>query len=109
MLRRIVQVDQARGLELVINHYEPGTSNAATAVRHNGVEYGLLVEGSLTIELAGVAVRPAPWRLDLVSVVDAASHHQRRAADRAAIWVKLDADAADGVRTHDDGRERRWG
>jgi transcriptional regulator with XRE-family HTH domain len=109
VLRRIVQVDQARGLELVINHYEPGTSNAATAVRHNGVEYGLLVEGTLTIELAGVAYVLHPG--DSISYPSATPHRiiNDGPLTARAIWVKLDADAADGVRTHDDGRERRWG
>ena len=86
-----------------------GTSNAATAVRHNGVEYGLLVEGTLTIELAGVAYVLHPG--DSISYPSATPHRiiNDGPLTARAIWVKLDADAADGVRAHDDGRERRWG
>ncbi len=109
VLRRIVQVDQARGLELVINHYEPGTANAATAVRHAGVEYGLLVEGSLTIELAGVPYELHPG--DSISYPSSTPHRiiNDGPVTARAIWVKLDADGADSGRAREDGRERRWG
>lgn len=51
--RRIAVNDVARGLEVVANEYEPGTSSSATPVRHNGIEYGIVLEGQRSIELAG--------------------------------------------------------
>src|SRR5262245_43085041 len=96
--RRIVQVDDARGLELIINEYEPGTSNAATAVRHSGVEYALLVEGSLIVELGDT--RHELHAGDSIAYQSSTPHriiNEGRVRARA-VWVKLDTDGPiDGV------------
>ena len=51
VLRRLVQVDPRRGLELVVNEYEPGTASAVQVTHHGGHEYGYVLEGALTVEL----------------------------------------------------------
>jgi transcriptional regulator with XRE-family HTH domain len=102
VLRRLVQVDDRRGLEFVVNEYRPGTSNAATAVHHAGFEYGLLLEGSLIVELAGEPYVMKPG--DSISYASATPHRIVNEGPKTAraVWVKLDSDrAADGrqVRT----------
>ncbi len=51
VLRRLVQVDPRRGLELVVNEYAPGTASAVQVTHHGGHEYGYVLEGVLTVEL----------------------------------------------------------
>jgi len=99
VLRRLVQVDGSRGLEFAINEYRQGTSNAATAVRHRGREYGLLLEGRLTVELGDSShdLRPG----DSITYSSMTPHriiNTGRGIARA-VWVKLDSDGpADAAR-----------
>ena len=51
--RRLVHEDDARGLELVINEYAPHSSSAPVATHHEGIEFGVLLEGRLVVELDG--------------------------------------------------------
>src|SRR5262245_35837545 len=99
VLRRLVQVDDRRGLEFVINEYRPGTANAATAVHHAGFEYGLLLEGSLVVELAGEAFVMKPG--DSISYASATPHRIVNEGPKTAraVWVKLDSDRTADVRT----------
>ena len=60
VLRRLVQVDPRRGLELVVNEYEPGTASAVQVTHHGGHEYGYVLEGDLTVELQNTEHRLAP-------------------------------------------------
>jgi transcriptional regulator with XRE-family HTH domain len=108
-MRRIVQADQARGLELLIDHYEPGTANAPTPVRHAGVEYALLVEGALTIELDGIAYELQPG--DSISYSSSTPHRISNdgPVPARAVWVKLDTDHLERARRREDRRGRRWG
>jgi transcriptional regulator with XRE-family HTH domain len=94
VLRRLVQNDDSRGLEFVINEYGPRTSSASTAVHHAGYEYGLLLEGSLVIELDGEAYELKPG--DSISYSSNTPHRiaNNGARKARAIWVKLDADRA---------------
>ena len=104
VLRRLVQVDDSRGLEFVINEYRPGTSNSPSAVHHNGHEYGLLLAGHLTIELSGATYDLRPG--DSITYSSTTPHriiNNGRGVARAA-WVKLDSD-----RPPDAGRLRSSG
>lgn len=47
--RRILKRDRVRGVEIAMNEYEPGTSNAPQPVGHEGFEYGVVLEGSLEV------------------------------------------------------------
>jgi transcriptional regulator with XRE-family HTH domain len=49
--RRLVHTDVEHDLELVVNEYEPGTSSSKTPVHHDGMEFGLIVSGTLTVHL----------------------------------------------------------
>ena len=51
--RRVARTDDAHGLELVMNEYEPGTASSGDVVHHEGYEYGVVLEGALTIEVNG--------------------------------------------------------
>ena len=57
VLRRLVQVDPRRGLELVVNEYAPGTASAVQVTHHSGYEYGYVLEGVLTVELQNTSHR----------------------------------------------------
>ncbi len=49
--RRLVHTDVEHDLEMVINEYEPGTSSSKTPVHHDGMEFGLIISGTLTVSL----------------------------------------------------------
>lgn len=55
VLRRLVHNDPTRGLEMVINEYEPNTRSGPEPSQHDGAEFGIVLSGSLTIEVDGVA------------------------------------------------------
>jgi transcriptional regulator with XRE-family HTH domain len=52
VVRRLVQDDEDRGLELTVNEYAPATVGSTTPVHHGGVEYGLVLHGTVVVELA---------------------------------------------------------
>lgn len=48
---RVVRQDRQRGVEIAINEYGPGTGSTRSPHHHKGYEYGLVLEGELTVEL----------------------------------------------------------
>ena len=50
--RRVIKDDRARGIEIAINEYAPGGSSAQSSLHHEGFEYGMVLEGTLTVYLA---------------------------------------------------------
>ena len=52
--RRLVHTDVEHDLEMVINEYEPGTSSSKTPVHHDGMEFGVIISGTLTVSLDDV-------------------------------------------------------
>lgn len=50
---RVVRRDAQRGVEIAINEYRPGTGSTRSPHHHKGYEYGLVLEGELTVELEG--------------------------------------------------------
>ncbi|MCE2532481.1 MAG: helix-turn-helix domain-containing protein [Acidimicrobiia bacterium] len=91
VLRRLVQVDPRRGLELVVNEYEPGTASAVQVTHHGGYEYGYVLEGTLTVELQNTAHQLEPG--DSIAFESTRPHRivnegRRRAR---AVWVNLSA------------------
>jgi transcriptional regulator with XRE-family HTH domain len=52
--RRLIHTDVEHDLEMVINEYEPGTSSSKTPVHHDGMEFGLIISGTLTVSLDDV-------------------------------------------------------
>ena len=51
--RRVVRTDDTHGIELVMNEYEPSTGSGGEPVHHEGHEFGLVLEGTLTVEVNG--------------------------------------------------------
>ncbi|HEY0439474.1 MAG TPA: cupin domain-containing protein [Xanthobacteraceae bacterium] len=51
---RVVRHDRARGVEIVINEYEPETGSTQAPIHHQGYEYGVVLDGTLTVEIDGV-------------------------------------------------------
>lgn len=49
--RRIAHQAPEQGLEVAINKYHPGTSSNDQPTHHEGMEYGVVIEGSITVEL----------------------------------------------------------
>ncbi len=89
VLRRLVQVDPRRGLELVVNEYAPGTASAVQVTHHGGYEYGYVLEGVLTVELQNTAHELEPG--DSIAFESARPHRiVNEGSGRArAVWVNL--------------------
>ena len=51
--RRILRDDRLNGVEIAINEYAPETGSAPVPVHHEGYEYGIVLDGELTVELDG--------------------------------------------------------
>jgi transcriptional regulator with XRE-family HTH domain len=50
--RRVIQDDRGRGVEIAVNEYAAGGSSDEASLHHRGYEYGLVLEGTLTVYLA---------------------------------------------------------
>ena len=87
--RRILRDDRANGVEIAINQYAPDTGSAPTPIHHEGFEYGVVLEGQLTVELDGTvhALRAG----DLISYDSARNHRITNQGPRKAraLWVNL--------------------
>jgi transcriptional regulator with XRE-family HTH domain len=87
--RRLVHTDVEHDLEMVINEYEPGTSSSATPVHHDGMEFGLLLSGTLTVTLddADYALEPG----DGIAYSSATPHvlTNNGMVKARAVWVNV--------------------
>ncbi|MDA2989720.1 MAG: cupin domain-containing protein [Actinomycetota bacterium] len=90
MTRRLALSDDSRGLELVSNVFEPGSVSSATPVHHEGFEYGVVLEGELTVELEGERFLLQPG--DSISYESTRPHliSNNGKVPVRAIWVNLD-------------------
>ena len=88
--RRILRQDRRRGVEIAISEHAPDIGSAATPVHHAGSEYGVVLEGGLTVEVDGVkhTLRPG----DLMSYESSCGQLMwNYGGERArALWVNLD-------------------
>ncbi|MEO1020407.1 MAG: helix-turn-helix domain-containing protein [Pseudomonadota bacterium] len=87
--RRIVKHDRARGVEIAINEFQPGTASSAEPRGHQGYEYGLLLEGGLEIVLQARTLELKPG--DLISYDSTRPHKiSNKGGDKAlALWINL--------------------
>jgi transcriptional regulator with XRE-family HTH domain len=87
--RRILRDDRANGVEIAINQYAPDTGSAPTPIHHEGFEYGVVLEGQLTVELDGKSHTLKAG--DLISYDSARSHRISNHGGRKAraLWVNL--------------------
>jgi transcriptional regulator with XRE-family HTH domain len=90
ILRRVLRQDRKRGVTITYNEYGPDIGNSPVGITHNGFEYGLVVEGELTIEIDGV--QTVLHGGDLVSLKSTRLHkiwnYGRKKA--TTIWFNLD-------------------
>lgn len=87
--RRVARTDDAHGLELVMNEYEPGTASAGDLVHHEGYEYGIVLEGTLTIEVNGTTFEVQSG--DCISYDSNLPHKiaNRGRIHARAVWINL--------------------
>jgi transcriptional regulator with XRE-family HTH domain len=87
--RRILRDDRVNGVEIAVNQYAPDTGSAPAPIRHEGFEYGIVLDGQLTVELDGKAHTLKPG--DLISYDSARSHRisNRGRRKARALWINL--------------------
>lgn len=88
--RRVIKDDRARGVEIAINEYAPGGRSAESSLHHEGYEYGMVLEGTLTVFLGnGRHVLKAG---DSIGYDSTRPHRICNESKRAAraLWVNLD-------------------
>jgi len=99
ILRRVLQQDRKRGVTITYNEYGPGIGNSPVGITHAGFEYGLVVEGELTIEIEGV--QTVLHSGVIVSLKSTRLHKIWNYSDRnaTAIWFNLDESHSGGPQT----------
>jgi transcriptional regulator with XRE-family HTH domain len=87
--RRILRDDRANGVEIAINEYAARTGSGPVPVHHEGHEYGIVLEGELTVELDGVEHKLKAG--DLISYSSSRDHRIWNYSGRKAkaLWVNL--------------------
>ena len=55
VLRQVMKEDLSNGVSIAINQYQPGAASNETALAHDGFEYGLVLEGAMTVEVDGIS------------------------------------------------------
>ena len=90
ILRRVLRQDRKRGVTITYNEYGAGIGNSPVGITHTGFEYGLVVEGELTIEIDGV--QTVLHSGDIVSLKSTRLHKIWNYSSRTAttIWFNVD-------------------
>lgn len=89
VMRRILKHDRARGVEIAINEYSAGTANNSEPRGHEGYEYGVLLEGSMTITIGEETHELKPG--DLISYNSTVPHRIANAGKTRAraLWINM--------------------
>jgi transcriptional regulator with XRE-family HTH domain len=89
--RRILRLDRKRGIEIAINEYESNTGSARELTHHAGYEFGVVLKGRLTIELAGQGSHELKVG-DLISYPSTTPHRiwNHGSGPVQALWINLD-------------------
>lgn len=89
--RRTAKLDRVRRVEISVNEWFADGDLEPTPARHPGFEYGLLLEGELTVDVEGIThvLRPG----DLICYPSTELHLLRNSGDTVAraVWVNLDS------------------
>ena len=87
--RRILRDDRVNSVEIAINQYGPDTGSASIPIHHEGYEYGIVLDGQLTVELDGQVLKLNAG--DLISYDSARSHRIWNYTNRKAraLWLNL--------------------
>jgi transcriptional regulator with XRE-family HTH domain len=90
VVRRLAHRLAEDGFEIAVNEYPPGTASAEKATHHSGREYGVLVQGSLVVELDGVEHVLKPG--DAIAYDSDAPHRfiNRGRTQARAVWLNAD-------------------
>jgi transcriptional regulator with XRE-family HTH domain len=97
--RRLVHTDLDHDLEMVVNEYEPGTSSAAAPVHHEGIEFGLIISGALTVRLGDTDYQLAAGdgiSYDSTTPHVLTNHGQTKAR---AVWINVGFGSNDQAET----------
>jgi transcriptional regulator with XRE-family HTH domain len=89
VLRRLLHHSRNDGVEVVMHEYEPGTASGDRPLHHEGREFGVLLSGSLTVEVDGVSHRLRPG--DAIAY-DSTRPHRIANVGRGkarAVWVNV--------------------
>jgi transcriptional regulator with XRE-family HTH domain len=88
--RRILRDDRVRGLEVALNEYGEGGRSADSLLHHAGYEYGVVIEGTLTVEVDGHSYELQPG--DSIAYDSTRPHRiiNRGPGAARAMWVNLD-------------------
>jgi transcriptional regulator with XRE-family HTH domain len=88
--RRVIRTDNDQGIELVFNDYEPGTGSGSGLVHHSGHEYGVVLDGTLTVEVNGAKHELKPG--DAISYDSELPHRIQNTGRKhvRAVWVNLE-------------------
>lgn len=89
VIRRLAHHAAEQGLEIAVNEYEPGTASGERLIHHVGHEYGVVISGTLHVDLDGQVHVLGPG--DAIRYDSATPHRiANRGRSRArAVWVNL--------------------
>jgi transcriptional regulator with XRE-family HTH domain len=92
VVRRLLKEDRTRGVSIAINEYAPRTGSNENPLSHEGYEYGLVLEGQLTVEVDGVS--HILNRGDLMSYASRRSHRIWNHGEQVArtVWFNIARD-----------------
>ena len=87
--RRLAVVDHEQNVEVVVNQYPAGTASAAQPLHHPGHEYGIVLEGALTIEFDDASYHLRPG-----DAIGYSSEHPHRIINGGkgqarALWINI--------------------
>lgn len=87
--RRTAVADSLRHIEISVNEWQPGVATEPRPARHPGFEYGLVLEGQLTVDVEGSRFVLMPG--DLASYNSASPHSLHNDGDEVvrAVWVNV--------------------
>jgi transcriptional regulator with XRE-family HTH domain len=87
--RRTAIADSARHIEISVNEWQPGVATEPRPARHPGFEYGLVLEGELTVEVEGSRFVLAPGDLAWYESTSPHSLHNDGDEVARAVWVNV--------------------
>ncbi|BCB88751.1 cupin domain-containing protein [Phytohabitans suffuscus] len=90
--RRIAHHDPRSGIEMAVNEYAPGSASGPRATHHRGREFGLVVSGTLRVELGDEEHDLGAG--DVIAYPSTRPHRISNAGDApaVAVWINIDPD-----------------
>lgn len=88
--RRIAKSDRTNRVEISVNEYQAGGAVEKQPATHAGREYGLVIEGELTVEVSGTTYELKPG--DAISYASSEPHRLYNTGRKkaVAVWVNID-------------------